>query len=533
MKKTGYIALICAAAMLITASGCQSEEVNAVTAPAASENPETAATTPAPAASTVSAADTTARASETAAAETTSVTVNEVVTSAASDPDETYETSMIGDFPVVVMTTSTQAAAVTKTTTVRTADVTTAPTSAEESVVSETTFLQKDFPDEDEISFEIISGADVITTKVPYISVRVKYIGNDTAFYYTTDRYLLEKFADGKWKNIPFSEEKIFMETACEISKESQPVIDITLEDEDYEEPITAGKYRVGIEIDSSVYYTEFEITDSSAEPEYELVAENGSGRFLIDEIREDQFVCELYFPYPDRYYLICDTKEYPDFCVGDYIEVDYSEMYMISDGQFRVIPAKISMSDFVPDPDVAYKPVIYLYPQEKTDISVKLDYNGRLTLTDPEYWNGWNVTAYPDGTIVSEGSEYQYLFWEGKNDFELDTSEGFCVRGEDTAAFLAEKLAYLGLNEAESREFMEFWLPAMTKNVYNVITFSGTDYTDNAKLDIKPTPDTVIRVFMTYSPSDSFVDIPAQQLVKAPGREGFTVVEWGGSVKE
>lgn len=533
MRKNGYIALICAAAMLITSSGCKSEEVNAVTAPAASESPETAAATTAPAASasTVSAADTTVRSAETSAAETTAVSVNEV-TSAAFDPDETYETSMIGDFPVVVMTTSSQPSAATVTSEAHTADVTAATAAAKISDVSETEWIQKDYPDEDEISFEIISGADVITTKVPYISVRVKYIGNDTAFYYTTDRYLLEKFADGKWKNIPFSEEKIFMETACEISLDSQPVIDITLEDEDYEEPITAGKYRVGIEIDSSIYYTEFEITDSSAEPEYELVAENGSGRFLIDEIKEDQFVCELYFPYPDKYYLICDTKDYPDFCVGDYIEVDYSEMYMISDGQFRVIPAKISMSDFVPDPDVEYKPVIYLYPQEKTDISVKLDYNGRLTVTDPEYSDGWIVTANPDGTLEYEGREYPYLFWEGENDFELDTSRGFCVRGEDTAEFLMEKLAYLGLNESESREFMEFWIPAMAKNRYNVITFSGADYTENAKLEISPAHDTLIRVFMTYSPSDSFVDIPEQQLEPAPVREGFTVVEWGGSVK-
>jgi hypothetical protein len=46
-------------------------------------------------------------------------------------------------------------------------------------------------------------------------------------------------------------------------------------------------------------------------------------------------------------------------------------------------------------------KPVIYLYPQETTEIRVKLDYDGILTCTYPRYENGWTVTAQPDGTLT------------------------------------------------------------------------------------------------------------------------------------
>ena len=46
-------------------------------------------------------------------------------------------------------------------------------------------------------------------------------------------------------------------------------------------------------------------------------------------------------------------------------------------------------------------KPVIYLYPEEETEVTVKLDYNGTLTSTYPAYGDGWTVTAQPDGTPV------------------------------------------------------------------------------------------------------------------------------------
>ena len=45
-------------------------------------------------------------------------------------------------------------------------------------------------------------------------------------------------------------------------------------------------------------------------------------------------------------------------------------------------------------------KPVIYLYPESTTDVTVKLDYAGEITCTYPEYKDGWKVTASPDGPL-------------------------------------------------------------------------------------------------------------------------------------
>lgn len=175
-------------------------------------------------------------------------------------------------------------------------------------------------------------------------------------------------------------------------------------------------------------------------------------------------------------------------------------------------------------------KPVIYLYPEEETEVTVSLDYTGTLTTTYPKYENGWTVTAHPDGTLTDKnGMEYNYLYWEGLDNIRYDFSEGFVVRGEDTAAFLEGALAQLGLTRREANEFIVYWLPLMEGNEYNLISFQTDAYTDNAALTVAPQPDTVIRVFMAWQRIEAPVDIPAQEL-NAPAREGFTLVEWGGA---
>ena len=175
-------------------------------------------------------------------------------------------------------------------------------------------------------------------------------------------------------------------------------------------------------------------------------------------------------------------------------------------------------------------KPVIYLYPEATTAVSVRLDYDGLLTCTYPAYENGWAVTAAPDGTLTdAKGQTYNYLYWEGETAAEYDLTEGFCVAGADTAAFLEDALTQLGLTRREANEFIVYWLPRMEGNPYNQISFQQEAYTDSAKLTVTPAPDSILRVFMVWKPLDKPVDIPAQTL-PAFERHGFTLVEWGGA---
>ena len=180
--------------------------------------------------------------------------------------------------------------------------------------------------------------------------------------------------------------------------------------------------------------------------------------------------------------------------------------------------------------PPVMDKPVIYLYPEEEMEVSVKLDYNGKLMFTYPKYNNGWTVTARPDGTLIdNDGNEYSYLFWDGVCDVEYDLSRGYVIKGEETADFLRDTLAKMGLTPKEYNEFIVYWLPQMEGNPYNLITFQTDAYTDNAVLDVDPTPDSMLRVFMVFKALDKPIEIEEPEIVTFE-RRGFCVVEWGGS---
>ena len=175
-------------------------------------------------------------------------------------------------------------------------------------------------------------------------------------------------------------------------------------------------------------------------------------------------------------------------------------------------------------------KPVIYLYPEQETEVVVQLDYDGTLVCTYPEYNNGWKVVAQPDGTLCDEsGKTYSYLFWEGDADATYDFTKGFVVKGSETAEFLEGKLEQIGLNAKEANEFIVYWLPRMQENKYNLITFQTEAYTDVAKLHITPEPDSVLRVFMAYKELEKPIEIEEPTIAPFE-RKGFTVVEWGGA---
>ena len=187
-------------------------------------------------------------------------------------------------------------------------------------------------------------------------------------------------------------------------------------------------------------------------------------------------------------------------------------------------------MTELDPDLGMVGKPVIYLYPEEEMEVTVRVDLEGELGSTYPAYGNGWNVTARPDGTLTLSGSDREYyaLFWEGRTAVDWDFSSGFVVPGEQTAAFLEDALAKLGLTDREANEFILYWLPQMEGNPFNLISFQTDRYERAAQLTVDPAPDTLIRVFMAWQPLDAPIEVPPQSL-SAPVREGFTVVEWGG----
>lgn len=178
-------------------------------------------------------------------------------------------------------------------------------------------------------------------------------------------------------------------------------------------------------------------------------------------------------------------------------------------------------------------KPVIYLYPESETEVTLQLGKPQNITCSYPLYNLGWNVKANENGDLLDlqTGRELYCLYYECKSDvdFQLE-DEGFVVKGNDITQFLEEKLEILGLNETETEEFIIYWLPVLQKNEYNYIRFASSDEINEVMpLSVSPKPDSVIRVLMTYKALQEPVNVKPQQL-EAPDREGFAVVEWGAA---
>ena len=180
-------------------------------------------------------------------------------------------------------------------------------------------------------------------------------------------------------------------------------------------------------------------------------------------------------------------------------------------------------------------KPVIYLYPTEKTVIDIKLDVKGKLLTTFPKYDKNWEVIAEPNGQIFDKKTNryYSSLFWDGTIDFSEEHyqyNEGFVVPKEKLTEFFIEKLEYIGLNNQETNDFIQYWLPVLERNKYNFIHFLVNEKcSEIATLNVNPKPETSIRIYMEFYGLENFKNINEQQLPKT-NRRGFTLVEWGGS---
>ena len=293
---------------------------------------------------------------------------------------------------------------------------------------------------------------------------------------------------------------------------------------ESYPAQIFAKSWRLSDALRYTEYTDEWLDKEVAEKPKYEPFE-----HIVITKIYSNCFFARTVTPTP--YVIKLNGTLSDDWCVGDQVTCKYKNTYYDSENQRMECDfTSVSASDWKPEPGMSYKPVIYLYPQKETEVSVELDLRGKLTCTYPKYNNAWKVTAFPDGTLInSEGQTYNYLYWEGETDAQYDLTKGFCVKGEDTAGFLEDALAKLGLTRKEANEFIVYWLPLMEQNPYNIISFQTEAYTDAAKLKINPSTDTLIRVFMAYQPTENYVELPKQQL-SAPQRNGFTAVEWGGT---
>ena len=218
--------------------------------------------------------------------------------------------------------------------------------------------------------------------------------------------------------------------------------------------------------------------------------------------------------------YLVVENKEIPYGTSGSGMEYYY-------------IPSSKEAGVIMTDGVGGYaKPVLYLYPEKETNITVTFSNPSVLTTTYPKFKNSWQVKAYPNGDLYDFNGNYYYaLYWEEEKNHQVDFSEGFYVTKDSAIDFLEEKLSIIGLNAKERNEFIMYWLPILEKNGKSLVYFELTDERDKYnKLFISPKPDSILRIAMHVKKVNKKTSIKKQALTSFD-RTGFTAVEWGGVI--
>ena len=98
-------------------------------------------------------------------------------------------------------------------------------------------------------------------------------------------------------------------------------------------------------------------------------------------------------------------------------------------------------------------KPLIYLYPQEKINVSVQVDIDGGIVHSYPKYNEAWEVEAHPNGTLYdANGRSYYGLYWEADIYKDFKITEGNVVAKKDVIPFLESSLETLGFKRKRSQ---------------------------------------------------------------------------------
>ncbi len=297
-----------------------------------------------------------------------------------------------------------------------------------------------------------------------------------------------------------------------DVNDDGYEILAIIDNKEDYEEFV--GKYEVitNQEEDGFISYN----------PKYKYIMVG----FEIDSCTET-ITPKKYKLKGDKLTLSVDVETSCGLCA---LEGYIYEITIDKDVEFKDVKIKYNYTNETDCPeDVAYKPVLYLYPEKEQEVTVKFAHPEYLTTTYPKYTNGWTVVAKPNGDLLANNKYYYALYWEELNQTHVDFSEGFYVTKDNAIEFLEEKLTTIGLNEKERNEFIMYWLPILEKNEQNLVYFELTDSLQAANaLDISPALDSLLRVRIHVKKVDSKVDIKEQKL-ETFTRTGFTAIEWGG----
>lgn len=231
----------------------------------------------------------------------------------------------------------------------------------------------------------------------------------------------------------------------------------------------------------------------------------------------------------PNNLSISVTTDEQGRFGIGALPVGDYTLEFTVQ-GESKVLSLNNSNAmDYLDlsffEPTQVDAPNIYLYPETESDISVTLDFpnGGHVKVSDPPYNDGWNVTVTPDGII--EG-EYDYLFYKAILPTQPNANEGWLLTTANLETEFRVLLAEQGFVGREIDDFIDYWIPLLDDAPYYGVF--PQDVESFVGLNVVPSPENTLRVFLLVLPFEQPVIIPIPRENNYITRDGFTVVEWG-----
>ena len=189
-----------------------------------------------------------------------------------------------------------------------------------------------------------------------------------------------------------------------------------------------------------------------------------------------------------------------------------------------------------LPDGTNVMKPNIYVYSQEKRDVSVVFGEPELLTVTIPEYGDGWQVTADAAGLLTdASGESYEFLFYESVSEpFFFETEEGWQIPADARQERFEEILAGLGFQEREIDDFTEFWTEKLEPDTDYLMYPQGTERVDLAMpVTVTEEPECLERIWFVFvEDRGQGAEEPSGYELTRGGEDcTYYVLEWGGLI--
>ncbi|OIO14851.1 hypothetical protein AUJ73_01565 [Candidatus Gottesmanbacteria bacterium CG1_02_37_22] len=197
-------------------------------------------------------------------------------------------------------------------------------------------------------------------------------------------------------------------------------------------------------------------------------------------------------------------------------------------------------------------KPAIYLYPEKEAEMNVRLNVDGKITVSDPLYDKnyGWNVKAYPDGRIINKSDNiehltllrqgyggqafnriYPYLYYEADVNGVTLPKAGWVVKNSNLKTQISKIMKDIGFNGQEISDFLSYWLPRLTEKPYYFVSLMPEEMINRKEtLFFSQTPDTLIRARFVFEGLNLPTFVTPLSIPKHT-RSGFTVTDWGGTL--